>query len=187
MSENKSKRRAILKSIAAGSGAIVAGKSLPEAWKKPVIDSVVLPAHAVTTDDTGSAPGAPTTPSPCCLTDGIYCGESGEQSINVINFQVTIAVSADGTVQGRVSDGCNTWSGTTTIPCTGGSFSIDATDFYPCGGGGAALEGGSGGILNAPLSFQIEGTVNCGVNSISGTITYDTDNSYAYTANPCIK
>ena len=49
-------RRKLLKSIAAGSGAIVAGKSLPESWSKPVVDSVILPAHAQT------SPGAePTT------------------------------------------------------------------------------------------------------------------------------
>jgi len=47
MSENK--RRKLLKSIAAGSGAIVAGKSLPENWTRPVVDSVMLPAHAQTT------------------------------------------------------------------------------------------------------------------------------------------
>ena len=41
-------RRKLLKSIAAGSGAIVAGKSLPESWSKPVVDSVILPAHAQT-------------------------------------------------------------------------------------------------------------------------------------------
>ncbi len=49
-------RRKLLKSIAAGSGAVVAGKSLPESWSKPVIDSVVLPVHAETTNETTSAP-----------------------------------------------------------------------------------------------------------------------------------
>jgi hypothetical protein len=41
-------RRKLLKSIVAGSGAVVAGKSLPESWGKPVVDSVILPAHAET-------------------------------------------------------------------------------------------------------------------------------------------
>jgi hypothetical protein len=50
MTDKKSieSRRKLLKSIAAGSGAIVAGKSLPESWSRPVVDSVVLPAHAQT-------------------------------------------------------------------------------------------------------------------------------------------
>lgn len=41
-------RRKLLKSIAAGSGAIVAGKSLPDSWSRPVVDSVLLPVHAQT-------------------------------------------------------------------------------------------------------------------------------------------
>ncbi len=45
-------RRKILKSIAAGTGAVVAGKSLPENWAKPVVDSVMLPAHAETSPNT---------------------------------------------------------------------------------------------------------------------------------------
>ena len=50
MTDKKSSesRRKLLKSIAAGSGVIVAGKSLPESWSRPVVDSVLLPAHAET-------------------------------------------------------------------------------------------------------------------------------------------
>ncbi len=46
-------RRKLLKSIAAGSGAIVAGKSLPDSWSRPVVDSVLLPAHAQTSTTSG--------------------------------------------------------------------------------------------------------------------------------------
>jgi len=42
------KRRKLLKSIAAGSGAVIAGKSMPEGWTRPVVDSVLLPVHAQT-------------------------------------------------------------------------------------------------------------------------------------------
>jgi len=42
------KRRKLLKSIAAGSGAVIAGKNLPESWTRPVVDAVLLPAHAQT-------------------------------------------------------------------------------------------------------------------------------------------
>ncbi|MGV6826077.1 MAG: hypothetical protein ACWA5Q_03795 [bacterium] len=46
---NKSeKRRKLLKSLAAGSGAVIAGKSLPDQWTRPVVDSVLLPSHAQT-------------------------------------------------------------------------------------------------------------------------------------------
>jgi len=58
MSEHKSNdnRRKLLKSIAVGSSAVVAGQSLPQSWTKPVVDSVMLPAHAETTDDSGTLP-----------------------------------------------------------------------------------------------------------------------------------
>ena len=50
MTDKKSNesRRKLLKSIAAGSGAVIAGKSLPDSWSRPVVDSVMLPAHAQT-------------------------------------------------------------------------------------------------------------------------------------------
>lgn len=41
-------RRKVLKSIALGGGAVVATKTLPESWLKPVVKSVLLPAHAQT-------------------------------------------------------------------------------------------------------------------------------------------
>lgn len=50
-------RRKLLKSIAAGSGAIVAGKSLPDSWNRPVVDTVILPAHARTSLMSSSGEG----------------------------------------------------------------------------------------------------------------------------------
>jgi len=48
-------RRKLIKSIAVGSGAIITGKSLPESWSRPVVDSVLLPAHAQTSGQTYSS------------------------------------------------------------------------------------------------------------------------------------
>ncbi len=42
---NKSRRR-LLKSLAAGSGAVGTAALLPEKWTKPVVDAVVVPLHA---------------------------------------------------------------------------------------------------------------------------------------------
>ncbi|MDH3692095.1 MAG: hypothetical protein OEU36_21880 [Gammaproteobacteria bacterium] len=39
-------RRALLKALTAGGSAAVAGKVAPEEWTKPVVDSILLPAHA---------------------------------------------------------------------------------------------------------------------------------------------
>ena len=66
MTDKKSSesRRKLLKSIAAGSGAVVAGKSLPETWGRPVVDSVILPSHAQTSPMVLSCVGTTaTTPS----------------------------------------------------------------------------------------------------------------------------
>ena len=124
MSNNQSRRK-LLKSIAAGSGAVVAGKSLPESWSKPVIDTVVLPSHASTTDDTDSgAPGnttTTTTTAPCIIA-GTYCWSNSE------NRHTTIVVSANGTVditEYRV-DTKKTWTGSDTASngAMGGSFSV---------------------------------------------------------------
>ncbi len=52
-------RRKILKSVLAGSGAVVTGKSLPESWSKPIVDAIMLPAHAET------SPITTTTTTPC--------------------------------------------------------------------------------------------------------------------------
>ena len=64
MTDKKSNesRRKLLKSVAAGSGAIVASKSLPESWSRPVVDSVMLPAHAQTSP---SSPPSPPSPLGC--------------------------------------------------------------------------------------------------------------------------
>ncbi len=48
MNKNNDGRRKVLKSIVVGSGAVVTGRSLPESWSKPIVDSVLLPAHAET-------------------------------------------------------------------------------------------------------------------------------------------
>ena len=41
-------RRHLLKATVAGSGALLAGKTLPEEWARPLVESVTLPAHAQT-------------------------------------------------------------------------------------------------------------------------------------------
>ncbi len=69
-------RRKLFKSIAAGSGAVVAGKALPESWTKPVVDSVMLTAHAETTGEE--------TPDPV-----IYSGRSSAQRLGFIEGEST--------------------------------------------------------------------------------------------------
>ncbi len=55
-------RRGVMQKAATGAGAAaVAGVTLPKKWTKPVMDSVILPAHAETTSGAGGAGGTTTT------------------------------------------------------------------------------------------------------------------------------
>lgn len=71
MTDKKSSesRRKLLKSLAVGSGAVVAGKALPESWSRPVVDSMVLPAHAQT--------------SVCNAVDDVYDNDPGGEGFSV--------------------------------------------------------------------------------------------------------
>ncbi|MDA9981506.1 twin-arginine translocation signal domain-containing protein [Gammaproteobacteria bacterium] len=39
-------RRRLIKSLAAGGGVLTTGAMVPNTWVKPVVDSVIMPAHA---------------------------------------------------------------------------------------------------------------------------------------------
>jgi len=113
MTDKKSSesRRTLLKSIAAGSGAIVAGKSLPDSWTKPVVDSVMLPAHAQTScqaiDDTYTLdPGEPgaSVPAPGVLgNDSCTTVVRNTNAVVIQNGPVlSLTVNADGSFQYEV-------------------------------------------------------------------------------------
>ena len=61
---NQSRRKA-LKTIAAGTAAAGA-MALTGKWSKPVVDTIILPAHAQATN--GAGPVGTTTPAPCSST-----------------------------------------------------------------------------------------------------------------------
>ena len=133
----KSSRRNVLKSIAAGSSAVAVGKALPERWSKPVVDAVLLPAHAETTDENGSQPTTTVVPTttPCtpCLVAADYCRGEGASSNR-------LSVAVDGTVSIETRNGSDT---TSVDPCAGGDFSFQ---FSSSGGG----------------TISVRGTIDCG-------------------------
>ena len=50
MSEKSNEgRRRLIKKLAIGGGVATTASSMPTKWVKPVLDSVILPAHAQTT------------------------------------------------------------------------------------------------------------------------------------------
>jgi len=60
-------RRRLLKTIAGAGGVITAGKMLPDNWKRPIVDTALLPAHAQTSTCT----------EPCALNVSILWGSNG--------------------------------------------------------------------------------------------------------------
>ncbi|MCP3850972.1 MAG: hypothetical protein GY694_12150 [Gammaproteobacteria bacterium] len=50
-------RRKLIKTAVIGTGVLSSAGAIPRKWSKPVIDSVILPSHAQTTDGSGSNPG----------------------------------------------------------------------------------------------------------------------------------
>jgi hypothetical protein len=64
-------RRKILKSTLAG-GAIVTANIMPDDWTEPVLDSIILPAHAQTSGDAADSDagsGTDTGPEPNVMTN----------------------------------------------------------------------------------------------------------------------
>ena len=173
MTDKKSseKRRKLLKSIAAGSGAIVAGKSLPDSWSKPVVDSVILPAHAQTSPAAPPAPPAPPV--------------SGLTGIFITTEQITADSSAGGTVDLAIavcSDIVNTVAtvtgvvGSVQVNETGiavpGTTSIDSAGVTATIG----LISVSGTAPNRQLTVSVE---------LSGNLTFGPQNFTSPESNSC--
>ena len=155
-------RRTLLKSIAAGSGVIISGKSLPENWTKPVVDSVLLPAHAQTSR---------VEPSP-----GDTVGNFGAFVTDLSRVRINFCTSLE------YSGGSGT-TGTATVQGTIDGISFREEDLpWPPG----TVEGqvlGSGGITNYTIDLGfVSGTspnrtLSVGV-ELSGAITFEgTDQS----------
>lgn len=65
LNKDSQSRRKLLTALGGG-GVLAAGNALPQNWAKPVVDAVVLPAHAATTSEGGGTDIiATTTPDPC--------------------------------------------------------------------------------------------------------------------------
>ncbi len=56
--EQDSKRRKLIKTIAAGGGAVAVGKTIPKEWTSPIVESITLPAHAQRTEETVGGQGS---------------------------------------------------------------------------------------------------------------------------------
>ena len=57
-------RRAALRKILIGGGAITGAKFLPDEWTKPIVNAIVVPAHAQSTGPTTAPPTTTTSTTP---------------------------------------------------------------------------------------------------------------------------
>jgi len=160
--QSSSKRRQLLKSIVAGSGTIAAGKSLPESWSKPVINAIVLPAHAALTDDTGllgAGATTSTTAAPACC-EGVFCNLTFNDG-GPIGGSAQISSDCTITVEGGSIGG--SWSGSG-IVAADGSFSFDVTF------NGGIFPPNTTTTLPPSVQKRMSGTVTADCSSISGTL-----------------
>ncbi len=171
MSNTKSNntRRKLLKNVAVGSSAIITAKSLPEAWQKPIVNAIVLPAHAALTDDSSAiSTGATTTAAPACCA-GVFCTlrfppRAPISASAQVNSDCTITMSG-GSILGS-------WSGSGTVAADG-SFSFNAVvSSFPAN---IILPPPTTPVPTTPApptvnQFLVTGTVSADCSSLSGTI-----------------
>ena len=191
-------RRAILKSMAAGGGAIAAGKMVPEKWTQPVIESVVLPAHAQTSPgDVPTFPGLSGLYSGNTVIaglggnglNGVLVAESKGINKRILDYMVPAAyagINADDVT----GDYCNSGSDADI------AFFVDAATgevkiciSFPKGGGGTWVSQGTstltaGGIADtnvrilsfgpsSSVFFRLTGMTANADNTITGSISTD--------------
>ncbi len=106
--EDKNRRR-VLKSITIGSGTIIGLSATPKRWMKPVISSIVLPAHAQTTTVPVTTP-EPTQPPPTTATPVIYTLNCDFKSDvldlgPVVNGEQTFILNITSSASATASDG----------------------------------------------------------------------------------
>jgi hypothetical protein len=91
MSDKKAEnsRRKLLKTAVVGGGIIGASKAMPEKWSKPVVDSVLIPAHAATTGSGGGGGGG-TTVGPTTTPDAGCTKKCDASIIDYINLDYEI-------------------------------------------------------------------------------------------------
>lgn len=118
-------RRRLLKSLAIG-GAVIAGKNLPAGWSRPVVDAVVLPAHAqascLAVDDTYDLnPGSPngSVPAPGVLINDVATSVvSNTAAVLVQGGPVnTLTVNSDGSFTYSVNTPDTIFTFTYTTDC----------------------------------------------------------------------
>ena len=187
-------RRKLLKSIFASGGMVATGEMLPDTWRKPVIHSLLLPAHAQTT--VGAGPTATTFSQ--TITSGELCPVLGtsapvpDPAPFLFDWDSggftptgdgTLTVTANGDITGNEGPNLEAWQ----ISFNGGPFLLPllgntgtplpqmqdtATEIYVISQADL-LAAGSG--LNVPVTATNQGRVDCDpgiTNNLTFTLTF---------------
>jgi len=181
-------RRKLLKSIAAGGGAVIAGKSLPDTWHRPVVDAVLLPVHGQTS--VTSYAGSTTqqdVPIASIGRDSMFAGAVGTLMPEAhagpppppvtadVTYEHCIEPNADLTAADCVtvvtwvrSDGCsyNARYSLDNVPVeAAGSLKSMNADWLPC------IGGDNGFIKLTAMGDQVIGRFECGCGGLISDFT----------------
>ena len=155
---NKSRRRALVASITAAGAA-----GLPSEWKRPVVDSILLPAHAQTSV-TGTSSFTTQITTSFTTIAGIFCedGEIVDQSVTTLSSGTNIiwTVDDDRTSFADCTDG---FGGQTSTTATTGGFTFS-------GFASATTDVPTNGTFSSISSTFTDGTTS-GTSSSFTTIT----------------
>ncbi len=152
-------RRDTLKGIIAGGGTVVTAASLKGQWSTPVIDSVVLPAHAQTTADVGSFVASGVIADSGLIDGLVPAAVAGGCSVELC---ISIAANDDVTVQELVDN------------------AVIST-------GSGSIAGGSFGIVVQPSGAVVTGQYNIDSDTVTGSINGCMPGNYTATRSnaPC--
>jgi len=78
-------RRRLLAQLVLGAGTAVAGRSVPEPWKAPIVQTAVLPVHAATTTDGAAQPptGGTSVQESVFSSSGVFSVPQGVTSLTI--------------------------------------------------------------------------------------------------------
>jgi len=133
----RSRRRKALKTIVIGGSLVAIGESLPDSWRRPVVNSVLLPAHAKTS---GSEPVPPTPGRQIfnsATESAVFTVPDRVTSIHVVAFG-----ASGGSVSGPAGTGGAGGKSVGDLPVTPG----ETLTVIVGGRGRGALNDGAGGI-----------------------------------------
>ena len=95
--KSSNRREALVKIIGASGAAIGASHAVPRQWQSPIVESILLPAHAMTSPVESSGGSGPGAPSPFAGTYAVSLDNPGSFTGNCTN--ATTPIPANTTVQ----------------------------------------------------------------------------------------